>query len=256
MKRLILSIFLSLQVLIALGQTEGQNRPNDWQEKFFQSSEEVLPILFEAAIKNSAQVEKLDLGKEIALQESKIIRKEIFTNVSLGGTYTYGTSFNLLRFANPGQVFDPEMLGFNAFKLPSSAQYGTGLTVGLPIGQFLTRHNKIKRQELIQKQFFAESKNTEMEIRKVVIGLYQNIVLAKAELELNQEAFQTASVHYKLAEKQLASGEIMLSEMSVIQETYTRAAIAKETAKVKYETTFLYMEELIGMRIKDLLQPL
>ncbi len=256
MKKLILSLFLSLQCLIVPAQTQGQISQNDWQEKFFQSSEVILPLLFDAAIKNSGQQESLELGREMAYEESKIIRKEIFTNISIGGNYSYGTSLNMLRFGSNFQNIDMDMFGFNAFRLPSSAMYSTGLTVALPVGQFLTRHNKIKRHELLQKSIMAESKSSQMEIRKVVIGLYQDIVLAKAELELNQDAYQTASVHYKLAEKQLASGEIMLSEMSVIQETYTRAAIAKETAKVRYETTFLYMEELIGMRVKDLLNTL
>jgi outer membrane protein TolC len=255
MKKLLLSLIISLQALMVLGQNEVPNKQNNWQEKFFQSSELVLPLLFDAAIKNSGQIESLELEREMALEDNRIIRKEIFTNVSIGTSYNYGTFVNLFAL-NQGEAFDPNLLGINAFKLPAAARHNTGITLALPVGQFLTRHHKIKKQELMHQQIMAENKTAEMEIRKMVISLYQDIVLAKAELELSQEAFQSASMLYELAEKQLMAGEIQLREMSAIQETYTKAAVAKETAQIKYETTFLYMEELVGMRIPDLLDTL
>ncbi|MGV3641647.1 MAG: TolC family protein [Adhaeribacter sp.] len=244
-----LSLLLSL--LLAFGQAQSQDSLSaktgaDWEEKFFQA-EATLPLLMEAAITYSPEIEKLDLSKAMAGEDLKIKRRDILSGIALGTGYTYGSRVGL---ATPE---GPQQNQLNAFVLPAQAQYNVGVMLSLPITQVLNRNQELNKQKMSLQQAEADRKLKERQLRHVVISLYQDIVLAKAQLKLHQEAFQTAHIHFKLAEKQFETGELLLSEMAKINETYSAAAIAHGTAKIKYATSFLLMEEMIGMKIYDLM---
>lgn len=223
--------------------TEGEEA---WQDKFFQA-EEILPLLMEAAIGYSAEIERVDLGRNIAREDLKIKQKEIFSGIGLGSGYTYGTRIGL----GAGETQQQNQL--NAFVLPAQAQYNVGVMVSVPISHVLNRGNELSKQKMVVQQAEADRKIKERQLRQLVISLYQEIVMARAQVKLHQEAYQTINIHHKLAEKQFEKGEITLAEMAKISETYAAAATAQGTSQVRYATAFLMMEELIGKKIKDLM---
>lgn len=240
-----------LLLLLAFTRAHGQDSLSAptgaaWEEKFF-DTEAILPLLMEAAVKYSAEIEKLELAKAMAGEDLKIKRREILSGIALGTGYTYGSRMGLATTEGPTQN------QLNAFVLPAQAQYNVGVMVALPISQVLNRSQELNKQKMTMQAAEADRKVKERQLRQLVISLYQDIVLAKAQLKLHQEAFQTAHIHFKLAEKQFESGELPLSEMAKINESYSGAAIAQGTAKIKYATSFLLMEELIGMKIYDLM---
>jgi outer membrane protein TolC len=245
MKKLSLAIFLVFNGLVTFAQgTPPQGA--DWEKKLFYS-EYALPILIDAALANAAELENADAAKLIAQEERKIIRKNFYSNFALNSAYQYGT------WENFGYAGDP-VNSFNAFDSPLRARYTMGFTVALPLGQLLSRHNLIKKQDLTIAQVEGNRKIAEKQIRQQVITLYQNIVLAKSQLELQQQAYQSAVVTNKLAEKQFKSGEILIDAMSSVQQAYNSTAVALQTAKVNYETTLMMMEETIGTRLIDLIK--
>jgi outer membrane protein TolC len=249
MKNLALLFLLLLTFVGARGQqpaAPATAQDEEWQERFFQA-ETVLPLLMEAAIKYSAEIERLELSKTIAREDLQIKRKQLLSGVGIGSGYTYGTRIGL----GNGEAQQQNQL--NAFVLPAQAQYNVGVVVSLPLSEVLNRGNELNKQKMALQQAEADRKIKERQLRQLVISLYQDIVLAKAQLKLHQEAFQTANIHFKLAEQQFDKGEIPLSEMAKINESYSAAAIAHGTSKIKYATAFLMMEELIGMKIYDLM---
>lgn len=235
---------LLLMVFGGYGQGVRESPKLSWQEKFFQHSEQVLPLLIQQALKASPEMENNAAQRQIAFENIKITKKSIISGFSVGGGYVYGTRIGFGDF-NQG--------GLNPFGQPAQGMYNVGFNVGLPLGQLVSRHNEIRIQELNLQQTEALGKLQERETRATVIQLYQDIVMAKAELELRQEALQSANIHLRMAEKQLASRVIQITEMARINEMYSAAAIGHGTAKVRYETSFLMMEELIGMRISDIM---
>lgn len=247
MKQALLLLLLLCTVLPAQSQDSTPAAGEEaWQEKFFQA-DEVLPLLMEAAIGFSAEMESLDLGRNIAREELKIKQKEIFSGIGLGTGYSYGSRIGL------GTGDSPQQNQLNAFVLPAQAQYNVGVMVSLPISQVLNRGNELNKQKMAVQQAEAGRKIKERQLRQVVISLYQEIVMARAQMKLHQEAYQTINIHFKLAEKQFEKGEITLAEMAKISETYAAAATAQGTSQVRYATAFLMMEELIGKKIKDLM---
>jgi outer membrane protein TolC len=247
MFRLLLSLALAFQTLLALGQTTPK-RDENWQEKFFKSSEVVLPILIDAAIKYSAHVENLDITKQIVIANQKLEKKRILNGLSVGSSYSYGSTYNVV--SGTGTV---PIGGGNPFNLPTQSLYNVGVQGGVSLYTLLGRRYELQKQTLALKQADANRKIGEREVRQAVINLYQQITLARAEQEISQETYQTASVRFKLAEKQFASRDIEVNDMFAVQEFYSRARVARETARINYETSFLLMEELIGMKITDLM---
>jgi outer membrane protein TolC len=246
MKPVSLLILLLLAFLGAQGQSPTTRPAEDWEEKFFTAAA-ALPLLMEAAIKNSAEIERLEITKNMAQEELKIKRKEILSGIGLGSGYTYGTRIGL------GNAEVQQQNQLNAFVLPAQAQYNVGVMLSLPISQVLNRSHELNKQKMNLLLTQADRKAQESQLRQLVISLYQDIMLAKDQLRLHQEAFQTANIHFKLAEQQFDKGEISLSEMAKINESYSAAAIAHGTSKIKYTTAFLLLEELIGMNIYDLM---
>ncbi|GGK56735.1 TolC family protein [Rufibacter glacialis] len=245
MKKTFLVLFLALAYSVAFAQTDPKQGA-EWEKKLF-NSEYALPILIETALLNSAELENSEAAKLMAQEERKVIRKNFYSGFALNSAYQYGT---WEQFGLAGEPVN----SFNAFDSPLQARYTMGVTMSLPLGQLLSRHNLIKKQDLAIAQVETTRKLAEKQIRHQVITLYQNMVLAKSQLELQQQAYQSAVVTNKLAEKQFKSGDILIDAMSAVQQAHTTTAAALQTAKVNYETTLMMMEERIGARLIDLIK--
>ncbi|QMU27712.1 TolC family protein [Adhaeribacter radiodurans] len=244
MKKILVSLLLSSSILLAFGQNNPQ--PTDWQEKFFKSPEIALPLLIDAAVKYSAQIEKLDAAKQIAYDNIRLSRKQILNGLAVGSGYSYGTMLNTVNG-------DQQVSQINAFNLPARAQYNSGINLSLSLGQLLGRKYEVHRQELTLKQAEADRKTEEREIRQLVIKTYQEVSLAKVTWEQSVDALQSADINKKLADKKFKLGQIELDELMVVNDFYTKSAMAQEQFKNKYETVYLILEELTGITINDLM---
>jgi len=245
MKKISLALLISLNGFMAFAQTTTPLE-SDWEKKLF-ISEYALPLLMEAAIAHAPELQNADATNLIAVEQRKVIRKNFYSGFSLNSAYQYGT----LR--NWGSTTEP-ISSLNAFNQPIQAQYFAGFSIALPLGQLLSRHNLTKIQDLTISQTVENRKIVERSIRQLVITRYQAMVLAKGQLELHQEAFQSAVVSQEIANRQFKRGSILIDAMSTVQQTYTTAAVALQSAKVNYETSLLMMEETIGTKITDLIQ--
>ena len=245
MNKLLLSLALFFYTALAFGQNQPSLTTN-WQDKFFNSPEIVLPVLINAALEYSAQIENLDAAKQIALANEHIEKKRILSGLLVGSSYSYGSVYNI---ADPTR----QVGGINPFILPTQSLYNISAQAGVSLYSLLGRRYELQKQTLLLKQSDANRKVGERDVRRSVIMLYQEITLAKAEQEISQESYQSADLRFKLAEKQFAKQEIQVDKMVTVQEFYARARTAREAARIKYETTFLMMEELIGMKVIDLM---
>ncbi|PSR56665.1 hypothetical protein AHMF7605_25800 [Adhaeribacter arboris] len=245
MKKFLLSILLSCSILLAFGQSNSKLTA-DWQERFFKAPEVTLPLLIDAAVKYSAQVEKLDAAKQIAYDNIRLSRKQVLNGLAVGTGYSYGSMLNTVNG-------DQQVSQINAFNMPARAQYNVGVNLSLSLGQLLSRRYELHRQELVLKQAESDRKTQEREIRQLIINTYQELTLAKVTWEQTVDALQSANVNKKIADKKFKLGQIQLDELMTVNDLYTKAALVQEQFKNKYETTFLLLEELIGMNLNDLM---
>ncbi len=230
----------------SFGQVTEQIFEPGWQERFFDNTEEIIPLLVQQAMESAPELAHNEAAQQIAIENKEIARKEISSGLAFGGGYRYGTLINLVGTDAAGGA-----ASVNPFAIPAVGLYNIGFTASLPLDRIISRKNKINVQEMNLVQAKAQEKIEVRLLREKVILLYQEIAVAKAELELRQEALQSANIHYQMAEKQLHDGEILITDMARINEIYSAAAIGHGTAKVRYQTSFMMLEELIDMRIVD-----
>jgi outer membrane protein TolC len=170
----------------------------------------------------------------------------------VGASYNYGT-LPFFTTTGSGGSIDPVKSQLNAFTLPARAQYNTGVNLLVPLEALSSRRNLVHKQELILQQAAAERKMGESEIRREVIVLYQSLTLAKANLQHYQDAVQSASISKKLADTKFRGGEIQIDEQMAAMDLYSKAVLAQEEAKNKYQTALLLLEDLVGKPLNQLL---
>lgn len=252
MKKTLTTLLFTLHVLVVAGQAKPQQtaqaeQPLSPMEKFFASSDYALPLLFDAAIQYSAEIENAEAAKQIAFEEIAIGKRQILSGIGLGTGYSYGT---WMRFGgNPEDVSNP----WNAFSQPIRSNWNIGLNMSMSLVNILNRRNEISKRQMGLKRAEADRKRVEREIRKEVIGLYQQLVLSREVLQNYQDAFQSATINKEISDKRFREGEIQVAEQIQAMAYYNASSLELEEAKNTYMTNLLLLEERIGMTVNTLI---
>ena len=252
MKKTFTTLLFTLHVLLVVGQTKPQQTVQVEQqlspmEKFFASSDYALPLLYDAAIQYSAEIENAEATKQIAQEELKIGKRQILSGIALGSGYSYGT---WMRFGgNQDEVANP----WNAFNQPIRSNWNVGLNMSFSLLNILNRGNEVNKRQMGVKRAEADRKQVEREIRKEIINLYQQLVLSKEVLQNYQDAYQSAVINKEISDKRFREGELQVAEQIQAMEYYNASSLALEEAKNTYITNLLLLEERIGMTINTLI---
>ncbi|GAA4048124.1 hypothetical protein GCM10022409_38120 [Hymenobacter glaciei] len=236
---------LALHSSLALGQAQPASA-DAWQSVFFNSPATALPLLTAAAVKHSADLQALEIDKSLGEQNLLLARKAILNSVGVGAGYTYGNQTSI-GVNNPQ---DP-----NQFGTFSAGRYSVGVNFSLPVGQVVSRGHLIKKEELSIQRSEAVRRERENLLRQQLIPLYQNVLLARKVLTLQQEAYVNTLTGHQLAEKQFRQGQLSLQEFSATGSQLTSVSVAQETARTQYDTAFLLLEEVVGAKIPTLMTP-
>jgi outer membrane protein TolC len=206
MRKLFSVLLLILPTSLVYAQAPASKADN-WQTEFFSSPATVLPLLTSAAIKHSAQIRAMEVEKSISEQDIKLAKKAILASVAVASTYAYGNlvGVGLADPSNPNQI-----------KTSSSSRYSTGVTLGLPIERLASRSNLIKKQQLAYEHAELARQEQENLMRQQIIQLYQNVLMTKKLLTLQQEAYVTVQSSYRLSEKQFRQGQLSLQELTTV----------------------------------------
>ncbi|MCC9138832.1 TolC family protein [Pontibacter silvestris] len=246
MKKHLITLILSMHVLLVFGQTNPTQQREEWQAKFFSSPDFAIPLLVDAAIMNSPDIEILETTRKASKNQLKLAKKEPLRSIRLSASYGYGSMNNW---------FDESQLNnFSPFNLDARSQYALGIGINYNLEQLTGgRRLRVQNQELMVQQSEAQRKQGERVIRQNVIVLYQELVLAKVSLDHFQDALQTAYVNSQLVDKQFREGNIRVEEQMAVQDVYNNAKLAQVQASNQYETALLMLEETIGMTINTLM---
>jgi outer membrane protein TolC len=215
-----------------------------WQATFFEAPDVALPRLVAAAMQHSAELEALKTDMAMSKEDLQMARKAILGSVLLANNFGYG---NIASVTVADQTLPAS--GTTA----SQTHYSTGINLNFSLDRLASRRNLINRQKLQYQKFDQVRQGREAGLRLQIIDLYQAVLLARKVLALRQHSYYIAQINYQLGEKQFKAGEVLLSEVSQLNDRYTNAAIEQENASSKYATTFMVLEELVGNNIAELL---
>ncbi|GAB3538491.1 hypothetical protein GCM10027443_33550 [Pontibacter brevis] len=249
MKKTFITLLFTMHMLLVFGQARPQQTEQTLtpMEKFFASSDYALPLLYDAAIQYSAEIENAEAAKQIASEEIKLGKRQILNGIGLNSGYSYGTWF---QFAGQGEV---NPTPWNAFAQPVRSNWNLGLNMNFNLLNVINRRSEITRRQMGLKQAEADRKQVEREIRKEVITLYQQLVLSKEVLQNYQDAFQSATINKEISDKRFREGELQVAEQIEAMEYYNASSLALQEAKNTYMTNLLLLEERIGMTINTLI---
>lgn len=214
---------------------------------FFDQPTVVLPRLYRAAIAHSAEVSRLDATYEVAQADVKLTKKRILNVFGINSSYNYGT---LPYFANADG--SAPIYQINPFNLGARAQYSAGVNISAPIDVLASRKTSIRRQELIAEQVVAQRHAVEQQIQQLVIQQYEALSLARTMMLHNQEALQTANLSKQIADKRFQQGELQIDEQMTASEFQSKAVLAYEESRNRYQTAELLLENLIGASITSI----
>ena len=244
-KTLLIGFTLTLHSSLALGQAKPASASHlAWQSVFFNSPATALPLLTAAAIKHSSDLRALEIDKSLSQENLLLARKAIFNSVGVGAGYTYGNQTSI-GVSNPQ---DP-----NQFGTFSAGRYSVGVSFALPVGQVVSRGHLIRKEELSIQRSEAVRRERENLLRQQLIPMYENVLLARKVLTLQQEAYVNTLTGHQLAEKQFRQGQLSLQDFSAAGSLLTSVSVAQETARTQYETAFMLLEEVVGAKISTLI---
>ena len=242
-----------LFLLLCAGPGRSQNGPaagTGNAATFFSSPELALPRLYEAAIRHSADIERLEAAKGVANEDVKLARKKLLNMLSVVSSYNYGS---LPYFATADATGRPQYV-INPFSQGARAVYSAGVNLVVPLDVLGSRRNMVHREELILNEAEAERRSMESKIRQYVITQYQELVWARTATQHYQDALQSAGISKKIADKKFREGDVQIDDQIIALDFYNRAVLADAEAKSKYQTAVLLMEDLICTSINTLMQ--
>jgi outer membrane protein TolC len=204
----------------------------------------LLPMLIDSAIKHNPEVNRVDNSVGLAKENLKISKKNIFSAFSLFSSYNYGNNANVIT----GSVSNVNLV--------QTSYYNAGVYVQLPLTHIVSRKNTIRASEYQVKMAESEKDGAVQYISQEVIRIYQELRLALKLVSVSIEGKQTALVNYQMCQKQYLQNDVPLTELSRIQDIYTKASIEFETDVNRFQTAYLQLENYTGVKLSNLIASL
>ena len=201
----------------------------------------LLPMLIDSAIKYNPEVNRVDNSIGFAKENLALTKKNIYSAVSLFSSYNHGNNANVIS----GTVSNVSLVQSNF--------YNVGVYFQLPLTHVVSRKNAIKASEYQVKMAESEKEGAAKYISQEVIRVYQELRLSLNLVKVATESKQTALVNYQMCQKQYLNNDIPLTELSRIQDIYSKASIEYETDLNRFQTAYLQLESYTGVNLSTLI---
>jgi outer membrane protein TolC len=169
---------------------------------------------------------------------------EFLRNFGLQANVGYGTFDylynNTLGGQTPGTYTNTQNL----------TQYGVGAYIRFPISDLITRHSQIKQAKTLILQS-KEMVDVQIQaVRRQVIMQYNEVINKQHLLKIRVKYLETTRINIQSVEKDFANGLLPVPEYARISEIATRAEADVENTRMEFQTAFMLLEELVGMKLK------
>ena len=166
-------------------------------------------------------------------------------------TLNYAAWLNIFTFRsnineytiNPGRL--PEGRNYYYPRYNFSASFGFGLFLEVPTKTKISKLMVINQEELINAK--------KLQTRANVLKKYQNYKLNKEILKTQTSFTDNAYSNFLIAEQQFKNGNISIEEFNQNLKMYQDQLILKLQKQTNFEIIIIELEEMIGVRIRDIL---
>jgi outer membrane protein TolC len=186
-----------------------------------------LDTLYEWARLLSPTLKEQDALIEKTIQDEKRIKKILLDPFKLNANLQYG---------NYG---DPLI---NALE----TGYSAGASVQFSLYQIFGYKNQVKLYAAEKKVAQYKKDELNMDLKKIVTILYNDIMSQKNILKIHSDATYAAYAHVKMAEKEFSEGSVAIGELSRVSEIYTKAQVEYEQSINDLKNYYMELEQLVG----------
>lgn len=211
------------------------------------ATDELLPFLMDAALKNSGEVKKFDKSIQLAQATLKINKNSIFSALGLQASYAYGTNYAAVADATAST-------NFNRLTTTQTGFYNLGAGISLPITTVINRKHLVKTAQMQMEVFGHEKESATMAVKQEVIRMYQELKLSQKLLAISTNNKQSSQLNYDLAEKEFLQGQLTVEQLSRVLDMNNKAKIEYEQTVNLFQTNILQLETFTGTTLASLLK--
>ncbi len=122
------------------------------------------------------------------------------------------------------------------------------VSIRIPMDDFWDRRNRVKTVTKEIEKSMAIKENLILEIRKVMVLLYNQLIVSQRKLKISNENVITNSLQKDMAEKEFLNGQTTLYEVARINEMYRRAVYDFEDARIELYNAYSLLQEICGIK--------
>ena len=211
------------------------------------ATDELLPILIDAAIKNSGEIRKYDKNIQFAEANYKINKNAIYSGLALISSYSYGTNYAAVADATVSN-------SFNRLTTTQTGFYNIGAGLQLPLTSIINRKHIIKAGRMQVEMLMGEKDNSTLMVKQEVIRMYQELKLSQKLLAISTSSKQALQINYDLAEKEFLQGQLTVEQISRVLEINNKAKMEYENSLNLFQTNILQLETFTGINLVSLLK--
>lgn len=234
-------VTILLLSLLSVNLLQGQKLPNDNSQELSDAISNFPPLqaVIDSVIKRSAMVNFRTNNieaKEAALASERL---HWTRNLGLQVDSRYG---NLNNFTSNE---DGEALS-QVLTTTTQLNYSAGFFLKFPLFDGLNRKHQIKLAESEVEAAKSMVQFENEQLRKMVITLYQELLLKQKLLQIRSESLGDGRVNMQMVEKEFRNGLVPMSEYVRINSMTTNMEAAYETALSEFITTKKMLEDMAG----------
>jgi len=211
------------------------------------ASDELLPFLIDAALKNSGEVKKFDKSIQLAEANLKINKNSLYSGLAFQSAYSYGTNYAAVADATAAT-------NFNRLTTTQTGFYNVGVGLQLPLTTLINRKHLVKSARMQMEMFGHEKETATQVVRQEVIRMYQELKLSQKLLAISTNNRQSLQLNYDLAEKEFLQGQMTVEQLSRVLEMNNKAKIEYETTLNMFQTSLMQLETFTGTTLALLLK--
>lgn len=201
-----------------------------------------LSALIDSALAHNSYVKYRD--NQIIVNEANLKTKQSqwTRNIGIQTDVRYGTFNNFNNNTQGGQT--PDIYS----TLTTEFNYGVGAYLKIPFDEMFDRKNLVKTAKLQLEQANNMAGVQRDELRQLVIRQYNQLILSHRLLRIQSKYLEITRFNQETADKDFHSGTLTVNEYSRISELTTNAETDFQKVKSEFNTSYLILEELVGMK--------
>jgi outer membrane protein TolC len=201
-----------------------------------------LSVLLDSATSHNHYVQFRNLQVIVNKCKLKTSQEEWMRNLGFQANVGYGNLYNY-SVNNSGDVASSTIATSR-----SETKYNGAIYFNMPLFTITGRKNQINLAKTEVEQAQAMAGEQSDETRQLVIRQYNDLILKQRLLRVRSRYLETARINMQIVEKEFSNGIVSVTEFTRITELSSRAEADYETARMDFLTTYMVLEEMVGIK--------